>query len=83
MSINAASLGRSPRLQRALRALQDHGELSTMELVAYAQICAVNSVIAELRANGCRITCRQEFDPRTGRRFFYRLIAVPEGYGNA
>ena len=70
----------SPRLQRALHALQRaNGELSTMELAKRARICAVNSVIAELRANGAEITCRTAHDGKQ-RRWFYTLVKSPKGY---
>lgn len=71
-------LSSSPRLQRALRVLQEaKGEISTLDLSRRAEVCAVNSVIAELRANGAEIICRQEYkDGR--RRFFYTLVKSPE-----
>ncbi|MEM1077423.1 MAG: hypothetical protein AAGI09_02750 [Pseudomonadota bacterium] len=78
--MRAASLAKSPRLQRTLRVLQQGGEFTTRQLVRQARICAVNSVIAELRANGCNITCRQECLKGRGRRFFYQLISSPEGW---
>jgi len=70
-------LSTSPRLQRTLAVLRRAGgEISTYELARQADICAVNSVIAELRANGAEITCRQEV--RDGkRRFFYTLLKSP------
>lgn len=73
-----ARLSSSPRLQRALKALREaKGEISTYELIAKARVAAVNSVIAELRANGAKITCRQ--DCKDGqRRFFYTLISEPK-----
>ena len=75
-----ARLQNSPRLRRALKALQRaRGEMTTMELSRAADICAVNSTVAELRENGAEIICRQAF--RDGRRrFFYRLIRSPKGY---
>lgn len=75
-----ASLKTSPRLLRTLRALQAaDAEISTYELSRAAEICAVNSVIAELRENGAEITCRQVV--RDGqRRFYYRLMRSPKGY---
>lgn len=73
-----ATLKSSPRLQRALRALQAaNGEISTMELIKEAGICAVNSVIAELRANGAEINCRQEVKDGQ-RRFYYTLLKAPK-----
>ncbi|APE43623.1 hypothetical protein BOO69_09510 [Sulfitobacter alexandrii] len=71
-------LSTSPRLRRALRALQHaKGELSTRDLAEQADICAVNSTIAELRANGAEITCRQEVKDGQ-RRFYYTLTKSPE-----
>lgn len=79
--MHAARLATSPRLLRALRALKEAGgPLSTMDLVKGASICAVNSVIAELRANGAEITCRQELDEKGRRRWLYELTRAPEGY---
>jgi hypothetical protein len=40
--------------------LADGQEYSTMEIVNKAQVCAVNSIISELRANGREIYCRRE-----------------------
>lgn len=73
-----ARLSSSPRLQSALRVLQAaNGEISTFELSRQAGICAVNSVIAELRANGAEITCRQQVE-NGQRRFFYTLLKSPK-----
>ena len=65
-------------LRRALAELRAAGgEISTWDLSRRAGICAVNSVIAELRAHGFEIDCRQEV--REGRRrFFYTLLKEPE-----
>ena len=57
--MHAASLDSSPRLQRVLDLLLDGQERSTLEIVMGAQVCAVNSCIAELRDNGFAINCRQ------------------------
>lgn len=54
-----ARLEKSPRLQRLLAVLQNGYWHSTRELILRANICAVNSTIAELRANGFEIECRQ------------------------
>jgi biotin operon repressor len=56
--MHAASLERSERLQRVLWLLLDGQWHSTLEIVQRAQVCAVNSCIAELRANGIDIECR-------------------------
>ena len=74
MTLHAARLDRSDRLQRVLAVLEDGREHSTLEIVQRAGVCAVNSIAAELRANGCVIACRQDVDPADGRRvWLYRL----------
>lgn len=58
--MNAASIDRSKRLQRVLGVLSDYGWHGTREISRSADVCAVNSVICELRApiNGFRIESR-------------------------
>ena len=70
--MHAASLESSPRLQRTLDLLLDGREFSTLEIALEAKVCAVNSIIAELRANGLAISCRQ-VSHRTGPVWLYRL----------
>lgn len=70
--MNAADIEKSDRLRRVAALLADGREYSTRDIVQLAHVCAVNSVIAELRENGYEIVCR-----RDGReRFVYRLVAV-------
>ena len=76
--MHAARLAHSPRLQSALAALGDGAEHSTLDLVHEAGVCAVNSVIAELRANGYAIHCRQAKAPGGGRIWLYRLVTPQE-----
>ena len=72
--MHAARLDRSPRLQRVHALLSDGLERSTLEIVEGAKVCAVNSIVAELRANGFHIECRQASRPRTGERvWLYRM----------
>ena len=67
--MNAASIDRSKRLQRVLGVLSDYAWHGTREIVRVADICACNSIIAELRANAFKIETRC-----TGRgRYEYRL----------
>ena len=76
-----AQLSRSPRLQRALRALREAGGwITTRSLIRRARICAVNSVIAELRENGAEIACEQRVTKSGRRRWSYRLVRAPEGW---
>lgn len=67
MSMHAADLSKSERLQRVDNLLADGREYTTMEIVQIAGVCAVNSIIAELRHNGRQIKCRREDD-----RFYYK-----------
>lgn len=69
--MHAARLDRSPRLQRVLDVLRDGREHSTLDLVRSAGVCAVNSCVAELRAQGHRIDCRVEVADGE-RRWYYR-----------
>ena len=48
--------------------LADGKERTTLDIVAYARVCAVNSCVAELRDNGFDIRCRRKGDV-----WFYRL----------
>ena len=57
--IHYAKIENSDRLRRVLAVLSDGKPHSTLEIIAYARVCAVNSCIAELRMNGFRIQCRQ------------------------
>ena len=79
-----ASLRRSARLRRTLDVLERRqGQwLTTRDLILQAHICAVNSVIAELRANGCEIECEQRLEDGE-RRWAYRLKSAPEGWRKA
>ena len=74
--MHAATLGHSPRLRRVLAVLCDGQEHSTRDLVIEAEVCAVNSTIAELRANGFQVSCRVVTDGHGERRWLYRLVAA-------
>lgn len=66
--MNAADIEKSDRLKRVIRVLERHTELSTLRIIQMADVCAVNSIIAELRQNGYQISCQ-----RRGKIWFYRL----------
>jgi len=68
-TIHRARLARSPRLQRVLKLLSDGRAHTTWEIIIQARVCAVNSCVAELRANGIPVTCQQIGD----RVFAYQL----------
>ncbi len=60
--MHSARIESSPRLQRVAALLADGCEYTTLEIVQAAQVCAVNSIVAELRANGLDIRCRRVGD---------------------
>lgn len=60
--MHSARLDKSPRLQRVADLLADGREYTTLEIIAAAQVCAVNSIVAELRANGLDIQCKRVQD---------------------
>lgn len=69
--MNAASIQKSDRLARVLDLLSQGGEYSTLDIIKQANVCAVNSIIAELRQNGIDINCQ-----RRGERWFYKIERV-------
>ena len=66
--MKAAKITSSDRLQRVLAVLMDKKPHTTRDLIRKAHVCAVNSCIAELRANGIQIECERKKD-----RWFYAL----------
>ncbi|MEW5790015.1 MAG: hypothetical protein ACOY4L_09030 [Pseudomonadota bacterium] len=70
--MRAVRLEHSARLRRVAELLSDGRWYSTLDIVVGAGVCAVNSCVAELRANGIPVACR-----RVGReRFEYRQLDV-------
>lgn len=79
--MKAAKLATSPRLRRVLDLLERSGGwLTTRRIVREAHVCAVNSIVAELRANDCEIECRVKVLSTGARRHQYRLASAPEGW---
>ena len=66
--MKAAKLTRSDRLQRVLAVLMDYRRHTTRDIIRNAHVCAVNSIISELRSNGVPILCE-----RKGNKWFYEL----------
>jgi len=56
--IRAATIAGSARLSRVYRYLQDGHWHGTREIVRICDVCAVNTIIAELRDNGICIETR-------------------------
>ena len=55
--MNAANFDKSERLQKVANLLGRGGEYTTLDIIQKAGVCAVNSIISELRANGYSIDC--------------------------
>jgi hypothetical protein len=68
--MNAANFDKSDRLQRVYKLLKKGGEYTTLEIIQRAGVCAVNSIVSELRQAGYQITCQRRAD-----KWFYRLIS--------
>jgi len=66
--MNAASIEKSERLGRVLDLLSQGGEFTTLDIIKQGNVCAVNSIISELRQNGFDIACQ-----RRGEKWFYKL----------
>lgn len=66
--MNYANIEKSDRLKRVADVLAQSGELSTLDIIKKANVCAVNSIVSELRQNGYDITCQ-----RRGEKWFYKL----------
>ena len=66
--MNYAKLDKSDRLRRVLSLLKDHRLHSTRDIIRRAHVCAVNSIISELRGNKKKITCK-----RVGGIYYYRM----------
>ena len=63
-----ANINNSPRLLRTLRVLRKNKELTTLEIIQKARVCAVSAIISELRQNGYSISCK-----RRGDKWYYKL----------
>jgi len=66
--IHYAKLETSDRLRRVLSVLADGREYTTLDLMAYARVCAVSTAVAELRKNDFVIHCQ-----RRGGLWYYRM----------
>jgi hypothetical protein len=58
--MNYANIEKSLRLQKVITVLKDKKWHSTMNIIKRADVCAVNSIITELRLNGFDIKCKRE-----------------------
>jgi hypothetical protein len=70
--MNHASLNKSPRLQRVYNALIT-GPKTTKELIEITGSCAINSIAAELRAQGVPVACQCISKSKDAAVYQYRL----------
>ena len=77
--MNAADPRKSARLRRVHALLADGSEHSTRNVASRADVCAVNSCVAELRAHGAWIELRWERRSCGGRVALYRMIKPVPG----
>ena len=57
-----AKIEKSSRLQRVMKVLKDGNKHTTRDIIRKASVCAVNSIVAELRANGIAVYCERSGD---------------------
>ncbi len=73
--IHFARVDHSPRLQRVLELLEDGVEHTTKDIIKACDVCAVNSIISELRRNGCEIVTRDNgFNDSGAHVYSYRWL---------
>lgn len=75
--MHAAKIDKSDRLMRVLEFLHQRGKAgaSTREIIREANVCAVNSIVAEIRANGIIVDCECEGTTEAGGRIYrYRVV---------
>ena len=74
--MHAAKIDDSPRLQKVRDFLRRKGSATTREISNACDVYAVNSIIAELRANGFTVAC----NPVKGQRgvYSYTLHEAPQ-----
>jgi len=56
--MHSAKLENSKRLQRVYNLLKSGHAYTTLQIQRAARVCAVNSIVSEIRDNGYDITCR-------------------------
>lgn len=75
-------LSKNATLQKVFRYLKGakgrgDGTVTTRDIIIRTGVCAVNSVIGELRENGCVISCEQRRDENGKPHWHYRLEKEP------
>ena len=75
--IHAGNPARSRRLGSVLEFLKKRGDegATTREIIEICKVCAVNSIISEIRTAGHQIDCKTTVDASGGRVARYKLIS--------
>lgn len=78
--MHAASLAESPRLRTVVELLLRVGPrgATTREIIEAAEVCAVNSVVSEIRKNGIGVECRYERTTKTRQRVYRYILISPD-----
>ena len=76
--IRFAKFSNSKRLRRVHNLLSDGAEHSTLEISIQAEVCAVSSIVTELRAQGAEIRCRKVCSPGNEPIWLYRMMRPVE-----
>ncbi len=81
--IHAARLGKSTRLQKVLDFLKLRGDegATTREIIRETGMCAINSIITELRRNGLVIDVRGPVLSREGERVYRYILRTSPPIG--
>lgn len=76
---HACNLATSPRLQKVRDFLRERGEVgaTTMEIIKNCGVCAVNSIITELRRNGLVIDAHGPALNDQGARVYRYVLMAP------
>jgi hypothetical protein len=78
--MHAATLKNSSRLQAVHSLLLDGQEHSTRDIIKRTGMCAINSIISELRENKIRIDCRYVGETENGNsEYAYKLSGPASG----
>jgi len=69
MTIHAANIGKSERLKRVKKFLNDKRPHSGLEIAKKCHVYAISTIMCELRANGVDIETTRKAD-----RYYYRIV---------
>lgn len=80
-TIHAGQVGTSERLQRVLKVLEDGRPHTTREIIQAADVCAVNAIISEIRANHITVDCVKVKGKRGVYQYTLKVRNIITNYG--